>query len=375
MIYTHRTQTPSEFLKLKARIKQLDDVREWLALPAENRPAPPNLISRFHQFPEVGEAIMAEFHHKCAICERKLKPGEGRLSFFRPLGGALPFHQGSMPDPYYYFWLVWDWSNLTYTCRECLDNQLGHFPVATTRVSLEVDHLDRENARPYFIAECPLILDPSVEVPAKHLEFNERGGVEALSDSDYGQQTIDLFKLNRPSLRSARMEDALHLKSLWLQAYEATLYQQSSRLTKLQGDLLTACASSEQFAGMKRQLLLRWVHDKRKAIETPEGIVNALGQATWQETVNRIEQMTYPIDALLRVDSSSTFAIRELTRLYNTSKTAQDVTHQVTIILGDVIHGDKIIGDQLYGDKVVVGNIEGSHVVLGRNSRLTMTNS
>jgi hypothetical protein len=365
MIHIHRTPAPQHFLGLPVRTTQLAEIRRWLLEP--DRHALPKAISRTHQLPALEAAVAAEFRHKCMVCERKLLPDQGRVGYFRPLAGALPSGGGPLPDHAYYFWLLWDWSNLTYICRQCLDHQVGHFPVSNSRVLLAAEHLERENARPYFLAECPLLLDPSVEAPAGHLEFDERGGVAALGDSGFGQQTLDQFKLNRSSLRTARMETALELKNQWLQAYEATLDQQTSRLLRLQADLLAACGDAEPFAGMKRQLLLKWVHDKRKAAETPEALVKALGQASWQETVNQLEQMTYPIDALLRVDRSATFAIRALTRLYGANGAPAPAARQVTIILGDVVQGDKVEGDQ-----IVVGNIEGSQVVLGRHARLNL---
>lgn len=124
------------------------------------------------------------FRGKCAFCETPLD-GYGNVHHFRP----LRFAQKARGSRDYYLWLAFEWRNLFYACDICNKSQGDHFP-------LEGEPGDFLATYDSLVkAEKSLLIDPTLEDPAKHLWFTTSGTVEPLTQK--GAVTIETFHLNQ----------------------------------------------------------------------------------------------------------------------------------------------------------------------------------
>lgn len=135
----------------------------------------------------VKEALLRLFYNKCAYCEGQFKPHHyGQIDHWRPHGGVkgCAHHNG-------YYWLASEWGNLYLSCQTCNHSKLHQFPIRSNSnyALCSMDLLNREH---------PLLLDPCNDNPRLHLNFNQDGIVEGLTD--VGKSSIHVYKLNRSDL-------------------------------------------------------------------------------------------------------------------------------------------------------------------------------
>jgi uncharacterized protein (TIGR02646 family) len=147
---------------------------------------------------DLKEHLLAFFFGKCAYCEVKITAGFwGDVEHYRPKKKVTedPAHPG-------YYWLAYDVRNLMPSCQRCNQGsgKANHFPIAGTRMSTEND-ADQEN---------PLLLNPYIHDPAKHLEFffgpegQPTGIIRPRTES--GRVSIEVYRLQRPELTDERRE-------------------------------------------------------------------------------------------------------------------------------------------------------------------------
>jgi hypothetical protein len=157
-------------------------------------------------------SLTGPFMGKCAYCEQYIFSGQhkGDIDHYRPKGGALekdwrPATRNTggvdVEHPGYY-WLTYDWRNLLLTCIEC--NQVpegrcygkgARFPVLEKRAWRPGEEQD----------ERPLLLNPCVDDPREHLEFDSKTGFLS-GKSARGWATIDILGLNERTLPIQRRE-------------------------------------------------------------------------------------------------------------------------------------------------------------------------
>lgn len=159
------------------------------------------------------------FHGKCAFCESEIYSNQhGDLDHYRPKGGVSgpdgPVKiAGTGQNHPGYYWLAYDWRNLLPTCQLCNQpnkqrsggKRIGKwtsFPLKdeTTRA---IRPGDEKN-------EDPLLINPTVDDPADHLQLDSVTLVySAKNGSLKGQPSIDILGLNDrelPVLRRAVYE-------------------------------------------------------------------------------------------------------------------------------------------------------------------------
>ncbi|QDK80968.1 hypothetical protein EXU85_21050 [Spirosoma sp. KCTC 42546] len=143
------------------------------------------------------------YKYKCGYCETHESAGASlRVDHYRPKGRVLdvPIHDG-------YYWLAYEWSNLVLSCEKCNRRKWDHFPIQdeASRVSKpalgkndlptqECCRADREILRD----ERPLLLNPELDDPDKHLIFLPNGTVQAKTKN--GAKSIELYFLERDEL-------------------------------------------------------------------------------------------------------------------------------------------------------------------------------
>ena len=181
--------TISDFLKSETLDLVLEKLNEFYS--AKNR------SQKRYDFPFNSEVdgqlkpiLHNIFHGKCGYCEIKIESSQdGVIDRFRPHDGVRD-KTDYFPD--LYWWLVYEWENLIYSCKECNQYKANYFPIKGKRAKSKSDDIEKEGK---------LLLNPCIDEPRNHLIFDKG---EIISESDEGFQTIELLNLNRTSLVSKR---------------------------------------------------------------------------------------------------------------------------------------------------------------------------
>lgn len=176
--------------------------------------------------PDVIMALNTLFHNKCAYCEGKItNTGPIDVEHFRPKGRI----EGVLNHPGYW-WLATEWSNLLSSCIDCnrgryqtlLDIEDGHRLTQGERLSGKHDHFPVAGSRASCATddhtlESPWLIDPTCVDPSEHIDWKIVADRPlAVSVSQNGQTSIELFGLNRSKLAEARRELQLKLDEEFL---------------------------------------------------------------------------------------------------------------------------------------------------------------
>ena len=168
------------------KIRKSDDVPAPLARASAPR-SPEDISEEVYAHPEVKKRLYTDQRGKCAYCECRLAGDYGHVDHYRPKGVYCPAPEAAPVTPGYY-WLAHDWQNLLLSCSRCNTSwKRSHFPLER--------EADRRMAERDISAERPLLLNPCVTPPDRHIIFREhvalpRGG------SPQGRATIALLGLN-----------------------------------------------------------------------------------------------------------------------------------------------------------------------------------
>jgi len=195
------------------------EMHDWFEARAALPPKTPGLSPR----PDFKDAIWGDlkdmlleavFRGRCAYCEvTENVGGFGDAEHYRPKrpvedldaqGKMRPVLVGAAEHPGY-GWLAYDWRNLIPACSKCNTYKANQFPVAGPRVTGPAKGCattEELNAH-----EAPLLLHPYFDRPGDALEFGEKGVVAARQQSPRGQATIDVCRLDRDALNTARARE------------------------------------------------------------------------------------------------------------------------------------------------------------------------
>jgi len=170
---------------------------------------------------EVKAALRIMFGDKCGFCEGKYAAFHAMVvEHFRPKS-AVRDHVGTLTKPGYH-WLAVEWTNLLACCFDCnswrnhidesgntiKSGKENYFPLA--------DYSKRARAVGEEHNEQPLLLDPTVDDPELHLEFDNNGIVSARQTdvgmaSAIGAESIQVLGLYRHDLTRSRRAHAVRV--------------------------------------------------------------------------------------------------------------------------------------------------------------------
>lgn len=147
------------------------------------------------------EALEKLYNHKCAYCETDTSAGAPfQVEHFRPKAkteGDL-VHKG-------YYWLAYEWSNLTLGCSICNNSKKNHFPITGIRIYDPLlgndglptdDYLSLESTS--LLGEMATLLNPEIDEVEKYFYFLPNGEIKELGER--AKSTIEILKLNRKRL-------------------------------------------------------------------------------------------------------------------------------------------------------------------------------
>jgi hypothetical protein len=180
------------------------------------------------------------FHKKCAYCEVKEVRAPYHAEHFRPKGmvrfkvlddtvlqramtsadvGVAIEHPG-------YFWLAYHWRNLLPSCAFCNahEGKKNQFPTAVSRYVLtqrlsavqlkalrEAPYESPNRKGHYYLLpedldalESPMLVNPFVEDPRKHICFGDCGIEAPVAASVKGRHSIAVYNLDAAELRTER---------------------------------------------------------------------------------------------------------------------------------------------------------------------------
>ncbi len=199
----------------------------------------------------------AQHSGKCAYCETRIRAGyPGDVEHYRPktdvkeprdqgnrddTGGEARgrrWHKSTKPG---YWWLAYRWDNYLYSCNRCNSWKGDSFPLRDPRGPM---------APGVEAEEVPLLLNPYVVEPERHMSFNELGEVTGVTEE--GTVTVDRCGLDRMSLVVERERIARQLLRDLEDYVEALAAENPMAERHALKRLLDACRDSAPYAGMAR---------------------------------------------------------------------------------------------------------------------------
>lgn len=195
-------------------------------------------------------SLKSLFHSKCAYCEQGIPDAElSSFDRFRPAYGALGVEGKASPQ--HYWWLGFDWRNLYLACPECNRRKGNRFPLLNKRGAKLASWANLVDV------EQRLLLDPCLDQPGEHLDFEADGTVKGRTEC--GIITIEVLALNRTSLIAQRGSAASRVAGLVDAVLSDPDFRKRGRLTKailllptVRG-LRKSLAPSESFSQCLRQ--------------------------------------------------------------------------------------------------------------------------
>jgi hypothetical protein len=244
------------------------------------------------------------FSGKCAYCESRYAATQPvDVEHFRPKGGVLvidasPKPAGkkaakrsapaAAPEPKFklqtpgYYWLAATWDNLLPSCIDCNRERKQRIPDENDPKTFKTLKVGKGNNFPLMDEtrrrlshtsrkrEEPLILDPSLDQPERHLEFTEEGIVRPAlikrKPSPKGEASIKVYALQRIGLVQERRARALLVLAQMERVREITEdfkrrpgdRQLEARLNREMEELKRYTKPEEEYAGMARQLIKKF---------------------------------------------------------------------------------------------------------------------
>jgi hypothetical protein len=195
------------FRKLKARDKKLEFKFKFVVYGDEL----------------LRDALNQVYGFKCAYCETYFAGQPVAVEHYRPKGAVV---EGKARLPGYY-WLAATWTNLLPSCTDCNSprrqmTEVGKKVVRGKGNNFPLMPGTKRAKKPgQEKLEKPLLLNPELDDPEKHIEFaveRERAGIirprlQKGKPSDKGVASIGVYALDRPQLTQARAQFALRLLS------------------------------------------------------------------------------------------------------------------------------------------------------------------
>ncbi|MCP4700062.1 MAG: hypothetical protein GY862_24900 [Gammaproteobacteria bacterium] len=189
---------------------------------------------------EVKDTLRQMQHGKCCYCERKLETGD--VEHFRPKAGYKQNNTDELHRPGYY-WLVYDWDNLLFSCAECNRYyKKNFFPLDDETQRARSHHDDIRN-------EVPLLVHPAREDPQAYIEFIATQP-RAVQGCRKGRLTIQYTGMDRPFLNESRFKIYQVFKTIFRVLQNPSLDEQEK--DSLQQLLNDAARDNAEFAAMIR---------------------------------------------------------------------------------------------------------------------------
>jgi uncharacterized protein (TIGR02646 family) len=150
------------------------------------------------------------YNSKCGFCESDPSAGSAlQVEHYRPKDKLK-----NNPIPHLgYYWLGYEWTNLTYACAKCNRGKSSNFPLKSTGIRVFSHPVDFNGSPNYsrflitdsdLVNEEPLIFNPEIKDPSLYFFFGESGRIFPKNNCEEAKETIKKCGLNRKPLVLAR---------------------------------------------------------------------------------------------------------------------------------------------------------------------------
>ena len=212
---------------------------------------------------EVRACLRALSSNKCAYCESPFIRMDLNVEHYRPKSKV---HES--PDHLGYYWLAYEWSNLLPACQHC--NQIRNEPPiwgATRRVNAKgkadkfplADETNRAHSHKDNIEnEEPLLINPTIEEPSEHIQFDPLGKPIPLSEK--GRASVEVYNLDTRFLNQERrgiiqeVVKLLRLKDTASQRYDNPKVQKQA-IAEIESSIRNKIDDSAYYAGAARGVI------------------------------------------------------------------------------------------------------------------------
>ena len=198
----------------------------------------------------VKNALSTAQHNKCCYCECWLYPlfrsrPYRTVEHYRPKGAVQQSLKRKVQKPGY-FWLAYDWENLMLSCGPCNSQKGDLFPLKGNKDRVSDHHGSLE-------FEQPLIVNPAVENPRKHIRFR---GETPVPTTTKGRVTMEILGLRKSDDDRKRKLDILKtLHSLVELAKHSVVTIDPNELAKACRELAHSVLPQAEFSAMAQDFL------------------------------------------------------------------------------------------------------------------------
>ncbi|MDX2248052.1 MAG: hypothetical protein SF052_14800 [Bacteroidia bacterium] len=200
MIRIRKSKTVPAILQSKGKQETSNNINDYRSNPQAYIDGEKSFDfdSGVYGHPSVKKQLIADQYGKCCFCESKFTATSyGDVEHFRPKAGFKQQSGDRLKKPGY-FWLVYDWNNLLFSCQICNQKHKRNFFPLLTEQNRAKDH-----NYPLEPAEERLLVDSIEDDPEQHISFRQEipYGLD-----EKGKTSINIYGLNRENLNEERRE-------------------------------------------------------------------------------------------------------------------------------------------------------------------------
>jgi uncharacterized protein (TIGR02646 family) len=252
VIRIEKPATPPEILTTKGKQKRKNHVTTYSRNPTAYQSGDQTFTfdRTIYAHTTVKNALVKAQHRKCCYCEARINQA-GDIEHFRPKQAYCQARGESLQYPGYY-WLVYEWTNLYFSCVICNQRYKQNFFPLQNPTERAAHHKSQ------LQCEQPLLIDPGQDNPEDFIGF--RGEVAFATDNQpRGEATIQILGLNRPDLKEDRLEKLHHLREFHAIIQSAKAYPDNAELqrlaTRCQKQLAQSIQADAKFSAAARSAI------------------------------------------------------------------------------------------------------------------------
>lgn len=185
--------------------------------------------------------LMSAQRNKCGWCESLLDDAAIEIDHIRPKNRTR------------YWWLAFELPNLLASCRSCNNKKRSKWPLmpGVHRLSARDD--------PSVVAEDSAVVNPTVEDPEPHLDFQDLGGKwRVVGQTFRGEQTVEVLALDRDGLsRKLTFHAKYTVEPVISRALGALEAGDRVTWVAAQRELAQLCAEGAPYSAMTKVLVRR----------------------------------------------------------------------------------------------------------------------
>lgn len=267
-VYTAKTVKLPNGSKVTRAQRELEESISFFTNPAnysnERKVTTETFPFKVYKDKDLTSELEKVFGKKCAYCESRFAHVTPKdIEHFRPKS-EINTGQATLTPGYY--WLAGEWENLLVSCPDCNRARAHPVPGLPDRVKLGketqfplADESRRVRRKGTLTDEeaVRLLLNPCVDDPEQHLEFDEQGLAHARADahgaaSPRGTASIAVYALQRKLLVEERQRVLNSLRA-GLRQLEHLVWVHNE-LKTLGADAIKLNANANQIRGLRDQL-------------------------------------------------------------------------------------------------------------------------